>query len=62
VLQVQQQIAEEYEQVKAITTTLQLFKVDGHQDKPLGRFLKTLFHNFHCKYYIDFFYLILAFT
>jgi hypothetical protein len=40
-LQVQQQIAEEYEQVKAITTTLQLFKVDGHHDKPLGKFLET---------------------
>ncbi|XP_065343646.1 katanin p60 ATPase-containing subunit A-like 1 [Cloeon dipterum] len=34
--QVQQQIADEYEQVKGITNTLQLFKIDGHLDRPLG--------------------------
>lgn len=36
VLQVQQQIAQEYEQVKATTNTLQLFKVDTHMDRPIG--------------------------
>lgn len=35
-LQVQQQIAQEYEQVKATTNTLQLFKVDTHMDRPIG--------------------------
>jgi hypothetical protein len=36
VLQVQQQIAQEYEQVKATTNTIQLFKVDTHVDRPIG--------------------------
>ncbi|XP_071438871.1 katanin p60 ATPase-containing subunit A-like 1 [Hetaerina americana] len=34
--QVQQQIVQEYERVKAITSTLQLFKGDSHVDRPLG--------------------------
>ncbi|XP_059481351.1 katanin p60 ATPase-containing subunit A-like 1 [Neocloeon triangulifer] len=34
--QVQQQIANEYEQVKGITNILQLLKADGHLDRPLG--------------------------
>jgi katanin p60 ATPase-containing subunit A1 len=36
VLQVQQQIAQEYEQVKATTNTIQLFKVDTHADRSIG--------------------------
>lgn len=35
-LQVQQQIAQEYEQVKATVNTLQLFRVDTHVDRPIG--------------------------
>jgi hypothetical protein len=35
-LQVQQQIAQEYEQVKATTNTLQLFKIDTHVDRTIG--------------------------
>jgi katanin p60 ATPase-containing subunit A1 len=35
-LQVQQQIAQEYEQVKATTNTIQLFKLDTHVDRPIG--------------------------
>jgi hypothetical protein len=35
-LQVQQQIAQEYEQVKATTNTLQLFRVDTRVDRPIG--------------------------
>lgn len=36
-LQVQQQIAQEYEQVKATTNTLQLLRVDTHVDRPIGK-------------------------
>nr|CAD7409256.1 unnamed protein product [Timema poppensis] len=38
---VQQQIAQEYEQVKATTNTLQLFKMDTHIDRPLGPALRS---------------------
>ncbi|XP_069695966.1 katanin p60 ATPase-containing subunit A-like 1 [Periplaneta americana] len=38
---VQQQIAQEYEQVKATTNTLQLFRVDTHGDRPLGPALRS---------------------
>jgi hypothetical protein len=43
VLQVQQQIAQEYEQVKATTNTLQLFKVDTHMDRPIGEHIKCCY-------------------
>jgi hypothetical protein len=36
VLQVQQQIAEEYEQMKGIVSTLEVFKVDIQMDRPVG--------------------------
>jgi hypothetical protein len=35
-LQVQQQIAQEYEQLKAIVSILQMFKADFQVDRPLG--------------------------
>nr|CAD7426227.1 unnamed protein product [Timema monikensis] len=38
---VQQQIAQEYEQVKATTNTLQLFKMDTHIDRPIGPALRS---------------------
>lgn len=37
-LKIQQQIAQEYEQVKALTNTLQLFRSDSHTERPLGKF------------------------
>jgi len=36
-VQVQQQIASEYEHVKALTQTLQLFRSDSHVDRPIGK-------------------------
>jgi hypothetical protein len=36
VLQVQQQIAEEYEQMKGIVNTLEMFKIDIQVDRPVG--------------------------
>jgi hypothetical protein len=36
-LQVQQQIAQEYEQMKAIVSILQMFKADIQVDRPLGK-------------------------
>jgi hypothetical protein len=36
VLQIQQQIAEEYERMKGIVNTLELFKVDIQVERPLG--------------------------
>jgi hypothetical protein len=36
VLQVQQQIAEEYEGMKGIVSTLEMFKVDIQMDRPVG--------------------------
>ncbi|XP_021940037.1 katanin p60 ATPase-containing subunit A-like 1 isoform X1 [Zootermopsis nevadensis] len=38
---VQQQIAQEYEQVKATTNTLQLLRVDTHVDRPIGLALRS---------------------
>ncbi|KAE8751088.1 hypothetical protein FOCC_FOCC002173 [Frankliniella occidentalis] len=38
---VQQQIAHEYEQVKTLTNTLQLFRSDSHTDRPLASVIRS---------------------
>ncbi|XP_063233836.1 katanin p60 ATPase-containing subunit A-like 1 [Bacillus rossius redtenbacheri] len=38
---VQQQVAQEYEQMKAITSTLQLFRIDAHVDRPIGQAMRS---------------------
>ncbi|XP_067013451.1 katanin p60 ATPase-containing subunit A-like 1 isoform X2 [Anabrus simplex] len=38
---VQQQIAQEFEQVKAMMKTLQLFKIDAHGDRPIGPAMRS---------------------